>query len=410
MGCVSLEITQRCNLDCSACYLSEHAEAVRDLPLAEIFRRIDTIYAHYGPGTDVQVSGGEPTLRKRDELLAIVARIAELGMRPALFTNGIRATRALLTELAEVGLCDVAFHVDITQQRAGYNNETALNALRATYIERARGLPLMVIFNTTVCADNFSDLADLTRFFVRHADVVGFASFQLQADTGRGVLRQRDQIISADTTIDQVRLGTGTPLDFDALSAGHTRCNRYALSLVVGTTVHDVNVDRTLTAKVLAHLGETHLPRTDPRAARKVIVRLLITHPDLWWPSVKAVAGFAWRARRALLLSRGKVHKLSFFVHNFMDAKHIERERAHACVFMVATAQGPLSMCVHNAKRDSFVLAPLDLVTPQGIEHWAPLRTAGGDSRDGTLAAFPLKWMRGRARAAAARARATSAL
>jgi 7,8-dihydro-6-hydroxymethylpterin dimethyltransferase len=152
MGCVSLEITQRCNLDCTLCYLSENAEAVRDLPLVEIFRRIDMIHAHYGPGTDVQVSGGEPTLRKREELLAIVARIAELGMRPALFTNGIRATRALLTELAEVGLCDVAFHVDITQQRAGYADEIALNAVRESYIERARGLPLMVIFNTTVCA------------------------------------------------------------------------------------------------------------------------------------------------------------------------------------------------------------------------------------------------------------------
>ena len=28
MGCVSLEVTQRCNLDCSLCYLSDMAEAV----------------------------------------------------------------------------------------------------------------------------------------------------------------------------------------------------------------------------------------------------------------------------------------------------------------------------------------------------------------------------------------------
>ena len=38
IGCVSLEITQRCNLDCSLCYLSEHAEAVRDLTMQENFR------------------------------------------------------------------------------------------------------------------------------------------------------------------------------------------------------------------------------------------------------------------------------------------------------------------------------------------------------------------------------------
>src|SRR5260221_5081576 len=88
VGCVALEITQRCNLDCSACYLSEHSEAVKDLPLDEIFRRIDMIRDAYGPNVDDQVTGGDPTLRKRDELAAIVRRIHQLGMRPALFTNG----------------------------------------------------------------------------------------------------------------------------------------------------------------------------------------------------------------------------------------------------------------------------------------------------------------------------------
>jgi MoaA/NifB/PqqE/SkfB family radical SAM enzyme len=61
IGCVALEITQRCNLDCTACYLSDHSEAVKDLPLEEVFRRIDLIHARYGAGTDVQVTGGDPT-------------------------------------------------------------------------------------------------------------------------------------------------------------------------------------------------------------------------------------------------------------------------------------------------------------------------------------------------------------
>ena len=38
IGCVALEITQRCNLDCTACYLSEHSEAVKDVPIEEVFR------------------------------------------------------------------------------------------------------------------------------------------------------------------------------------------------------------------------------------------------------------------------------------------------------------------------------------------------------------------------------------
>ena len=141
IGCVALEITQRCNLDCTMCYLSEMSEAVRDTPLEEIFRRIDAIRDRYGPGTDIQVTGGDPTLRARPELVAIVRRIAERGMRPALFTNGIKATRDLLMELCDAGLVDVAFHVDNTQQRKGLTTEADHDAIRAEYIERARGLP-----------------------------------------------------------------------------------------------------------------------------------------------------------------------------------------------------------------------------------------------------------------------------
>src|SRR5262252_2824769 len=101
IGCVALEITQRCNLDCTLCYLSESAESVKDLPLEVLFERIDRIRETYGPGIGVQVTGGDPTLRRRDELVAIVRRAAEAGLRPALMTNGIRATRDLLRELAD---------------------------------------------------------------------------------------------------------------------------------------------------------------------------------------------------------------------------------------------------------------------------------------------------------------------
>src|SRR6266545_4601007 len=37
IGCVALEVTQRCNLDCTLCYLSESAESVKDLPIEVLF-------------------------------------------------------------------------------------------------------------------------------------------------------------------------------------------------------------------------------------------------------------------------------------------------------------------------------------------------------------------------------------
>ena len=50
IGCVSLEITQRCNLDCSLCYLSESSALVNDMPIEELYRRLDEIFNVYGPG------------------------------------------------------------------------------------------------------------------------------------------------------------------------------------------------------------------------------------------------------------------------------------------------------------------------------------------------------------------------
>jgi hypothetical protein len=57
-----------------------------------------------------------------------------------------------------------------------------------------------------------------------------------------------------------------------------------------------------------------------------------------------------------LMASRGRVNKLFFFIHNFMDACDLDPERIKACTFMAATQDGPISMCLHNARRDQYIL------------------------------------------------------
>ena len=80
--------------------------------------------------------------------------------------------------------------------------------------------------------------------------------------------------------------------------------------------------------------------------------------------------------RKDLIGGRGKIHKLSFFVQNFMDAKALDQERIDACSFMVMTAEGPVSMCKHNAHRDDYILQPLKFVNAKGdVEQYDPLPT-----------------------------------
>ena len=373
IGCVALEITQRCNLDCTACYLSEHSEAVKDIPLEELFRRIDLIFDHYGPNTNVQVTGGDPTLRKRDELVAIVRRLSQKSMRPALLTNGIRAKRELLVELAKAGLVDVAFHVEITQGRKGYGSEVALNEVRKEYIERARGLPLSVMFNTTVVDRNFEEISEIVEFFVRNCDVVRLASFQLQADTGRTVLGRRSDAITIQSVQEQIEKGARSPISFDTLRVGHARCNRYGMIFVANNRAYDALDDR---RSLEALLKRMPLLSFDRRSRSKVIatfVKGILTSPYLSFKAAGWLLRKAWQAKSDLWAARGRVNKLSFVIHNFMDACRLERDRVDACAFMAMTGRGPISMCLHNAKRDAFILAPVRLSGPEGDCFWTPL-------------------------------------
>ena len=396
IGCVALEITQRCNLDCTLCYLSDHSEAVQDIPLEAIFSRIDLIRTHYGPDTDVQVTGGDPTLRQRDELVAIIRRVRDRGMRPSLFTNGIKATREMLTELCEAGLVDVAFHVDMTQERKGYRSEAELNAVRLEYIERARGLPLSVFFNTTVYDGNFHEIAGIAGFFVQHADVVRLASFQLQADTGRGTLRKRLQPIDISTVAGQLRIGAGAPINFDTPIAGHGECNRYAMTLVANGKVHDLYGDGDALATILQSTAGIQFDRQHRGRALRALARGLARQP---WATLRLLPWAAqrvWSMRRDLIAARGRTYKLSFFIHNFMDAEHLACDRIEACVFMVATGEGPISMCLHNARRDDFILKP---VAVQEGGWWDPL--TGAVAEAASAAAAPVltrKTARGRRR------------
>ncbi len=373
IGCVALEVTQRCNLDCTLCYLSEASEAVRDVPLAELFRRINVIRDTYGENTDVQVTGGDPTLRNRSELVAIVRRLRERGLRPSLFTNGIRATRDLLAELAGAGLVDVAFHVDTTQQRKGFASEADLDAVRRDYVERARGLPLSVFFNTTAHPGNLDQIPGVVRFMVANSDVVRLASFQLAADTGRGTQRRGLQQVTRDSVARQIQVGAGARIAFDTPGVGHAECNRYAMTLVANGRVFDVFDDKALMTELLCATSGLQFDRTSRRRAVAALAGWLARHPAMVLRGSGWAARKLWAMRRDLVASRARVGKLSFFIHDFMDAGRLDRCRVEACAFMVASADGPVSMCLHNARRDRFLLKPFPVPTAGGEVLWDPL-------------------------------------
>ena len=87
----------------------------------------------------------------------------------------------------------------------------------------------------------------------------------------------------------------------------------------------------------------------------------LLAHPRWLGRSSMWLARLLAAAARDLLAVRGRVHTLSLMTHDFMHACALDRDRIDSCVFKAMTADGPLSMCIHNARRDDFITRPLTL-------------------------------------------------
>ncbi|MGK0297613.1 MAG: putative radical SAM superfamily Fe-S cluster-containing enzyme [Gammaproteobacteria bacterium] len=367
IGCVAVEITQRCNLDCALCYLSEHSESVKDIPIEAIYQRLNEILQHYGVGTHVQITGGDPTLRKHSELIAIVEYAHAIGLYTALFTNGIAASRKLLKQLTDVGLCDVAFHVDTSQGRSGFKTEESLTILRLEYIERARDLGLMVIFNTTIYEGNIKDIPMLVNFFASQTDVVGFSSFQLQAETGRGTWGKRENLVSQENVRKKIELAASKTLPWGLLQVGHRKCHSYMPLLVAGSGIYPVSEDKKLIEDFLHDFKYVRENRHN--TIHEICfgyAKILLQKPIWCYRGIKYIATLLWTLRIDLMKSKGRVKKFSIFIHDFMDAKNLEQERIDTCSFMVITTEGPVSMCAHNAKRDEYILKPITFTKQDG--------------------------------------------
>ncbi|MFW5680974.1 MAG: radical SAM protein [Pseudomonadota bacterium] len=374
VACVALEVTQRCNLDCTLCYLSEHAEMAHDVPLAVLRDRVAMIAEHYGPGTSVQLTGGDPSLRAPADLEALCRAIRGRGLRSCLMTNGIKASRELLARLAAAGLDDVAFHVDVTQQRRGYPDEASLDGVRRAYLARARGLGLRVLFNTTICAANLHEVVGLARFFRAHAGEIALASFQLQAETGRGTARPAQGEVSRAAVMRDLEAGMATRLHFDVTAVGHRDCNRYTSVLVAGGEAVSLLEHRGLVHRLMKAFDTAMTPEVAYLDARRVLPRLARQRPWLVAAVLARAVILLWRLRRGLLRSRARAHRLALLVHDFMDADRLDRGRCESCVFMVATRDGPISMCLHNARRDAHVFAASRLGTGSAVRWWDPVR------------------------------------
>jgi hypothetical protein len=233
----------------------------------------------------------------------------------------------------------------------------------------------MVVFNTTVHAGNFDHIPHLVRFFIEHSADIGLVSFQLQAATGRGEWRQRDTLITQQTMKQKLEQGMGSQLPWGIIDFGHSDCHSYMPTMVINNRVFPVIDDKALFGQFL---NDFQAIRTDRHAKKYQIILdyawAILKRPKWWWLVSRYLLKQLKRVGKHLLMGKGQVNKLSFFMQNFMDAESLDQERVNACSFMVMTADGPISMCEHNARRDEFILKPLEVEQKDGgTVHYVPI-------------------------------------
>jgi hypothetical protein len=196
----------------------------------------------------------------------------------------------------------------------------------------------------------------LVKFFLEHSDVVGMASFQLQAATGRGEWRNRPAYLTAAAIREKIREGVGLPrLAWDTALVGHPACNRGTMLATVGGRPIDVLTDRALYERFLQEFRHVAFDRRDvPRTARRFVLSVF-RNPRWLVRGGAFLLRKMWPLRRELW-RRERIGKITFFVHAFMDADALDPERLRNCAFMIMTGEGPVSMCAHNARRDDYIL------------------------------------------------------
>lgn len=180
----NIDLTNRCNLNCSFCFA--HAQArgyVYEPSFEEVVDMLKLLREEKPVETPaVQFSGGEPTLR--EDLLEIIEKAEELEFEQIqIATNGIKlATKEdLANKLLDAGLNTVYLHFDGVSEETEPFLDTKKKA-----IENCRDAGLgIVLVPTIIKGKNDDEISEIIEFAAENVDIIRGVNFQPVAFTGR---------------------------------------------------------------------------------------------------------------------------------------------------------------------------------------------------------------------------------
>lgn len=158
---VVIEVNQRCNISCAACYKNKSNYTK---PLEQIRQEID-FAAQQRNLSVITLAGGEPSLHP--QLAEVIRYIVSKGITAQILSNGLALTDERLAEYRKAGLRAIFLHIDIMQQRPDAppaTHERELNHLRATLGQRVRRHGINCFLQCTIYRENLADVPEVVEF------------------------------------------------------------------------------------------------------------------------------------------------------------------------------------------------------------------------------------------------------
>ncbi len=194
-----LEVTSNCNFTCQFCFAdSDAAKRKPDPGLDQIVDQLEKVY-EISPECNLQLSGGEPTVRA--DLPQIIDQARGVGFNfVQLNTNGflLAKDKKLARRLAAKGLSSVFLQFDGTADRIHTQlRGRSLCGIKEQAIENCRENNIgVVLVPTLVPGINIQEIGPILRFALDHAPGVRGVHFQPVSYFGRhrGAPKDEDRI------------------------------------------------------------------------------------------------------------------------------------------------------------------------------------------------------------------------
>ncbi len=187
---ISWNVTRRCNLECSHCYLpattrkdSPAFSSSDELTTQEAFQLIDRI-AFVNPEVMLILSGGEPLLR--EDIFELATYASDKGMMVVLGSNGLLMNDAAARMMRRSGVSGISISLDSVnpENHDAVRSHTGAweRAVSAIKICGQEGVSVQI--NTVVTAKNHDELPELIAY-ARELGAKVYSPFFLVC-TGRG--------------------------------------------------------------------------------------------------------------------------------------------------------------------------------------------------------------------------------